>query len=196
MRIAITGSHGVGKTTLAKAVAEKFNLLFIAEMARAVANTMNIFHTNAIVRSDVSRKVIFQETIWQMQLAAEESLDSFVSDRSILDVVAYSLYYGLDGFRWQKRREWAVNYARFNYDLLIYLPVRFKPEDDGFRLADAESQAAVNELIRDMFRDVSNEVFASERMIAAVKPGTKAAKAHNIISFAADFLGRGGCGAF
>jgi len=151
-----------------------------------VANALNIFHTNAIARGDLSRKVIFQETIWQMQLTAEESLEQFVSDRSILDVVTYSLYYGLDGYRWRKRRDWAINYARFSYDLLIYLPARFGPEDDGFRLADAESQAAVDKLIRGMFHEVNNQVFATERLIAAVKT----AKAHNVINFAADFLER------
>jgi len=93
----------------------------------------------------------------------------------------------LNGFRWQTRRDWAVRYASCKYDLLIYLPARFKPEDDSFRLADIESQAAVDKLIRELFHETTNQVFTTGRLIAAVKPGAEAAKTHSIISFTADF---------
>jgi nicotinamide riboside kinase len=157
MRIAITGSHGVGKTTLAKKLAEGLKLPLIEEIARKMADIYGIKHTEEIKNASWGLRAEFQDSVWYAQMVAEDSLREFVSDRSILDVVAYSLYYGLDGYRWRVRRERAPEEVWGTYDLLVYVPIRFPLRSDGFRLTDDQSQKACDKLIRQMFSEVEGE---------------------------------------
>lgn len=152
MRIAISGAHGVGKTTLSKALAKTLNLPRIQEVARTKAKEMHLNTTEEILNADDKTKMEFQRQVFYEQVMAEMTYaverKSFISDRSVFDAIAYMQLYNLppefiDGF---------INYAaRYSvtYDLIVYCPIPAKGIiDDGFRLTDQKSQATIDIYIK------------------------------------------------
>jgi hypothetical protein len=134
MRIAISGAHGVGKSTLAVLLSTELQLPRIDEVARTVADKMGFSSTQEVVKAHPMDKERFQNTILSCQINTEFSnyARGFISDRSVIDVAAYSTWYKLP--ETAKLRQNAVAYARQNYDLLFYIPLGDIPaEDDGFR---------------------------------------------------------------
>ncbi|MDR3591557.1 MAG: ATP-binding protein [Negativicutes bacterium] len=154
MKIAISGSHGVGKTTLAKALSEKLNYPMITEVARTVAKEMGFANTDQIRQADMETITRFQTRIFYDQMLAEhgyrEHLDNFISDRSIFDCVAYMILYGMD----QKIIDFFIASAAVmsgHYDLIIFCPVPLgKIQNDGFRLTDKESQFKYGMILKDL----------------------------------------------
>lgn len=173
MRVAITGTHGVGKSTLALLLATELQLPLIEEIARAAAERMGYASTQQIVKANIIDKQRFQEAILSCQINAEfrHYAKGFVADRSVIDVAAYAAWYKLPEAI--EMRKHAVEYARRNYDLLFYLPLGDWPaEDDGFRLTDRKSQEQIDALIGKMISKLNNVV-----MITSCTPGERLGEA-------------------
>lgn len=149
MRIAISGAHGVGKTTLAERLAEKLDLSLITEVAREKAMQYGYGTTEGIKNAGLFSRIAFQLDVFYGQIKAEERKRKFVSDRSVFDCVAYSIYYHLPSTISVYVLEEAVKYSK-RYDAVIYCPPVEPPTPDGFRLADEESQQEVDRLIRSL----------------------------------------------
>lgn len=149
MKIAISGSHGVGKTTLARALAKELGLPMISEVAREEAKKFGYETTERIKNAPKLQRMIFQLSVYHAQIKAEEDTwQGFVSDRSIFDCVAYCIYYDLPLRLIEYLRSDAIQYSG-KYDLIIYCPVPGRElEDDGFRLVDRESQSLVDTSIQ------------------------------------------------
>lgn len=145
MRIGITGAHGTGKTTLAKAISQKLNLPLISEQARIVANQLGIKSSDELLRDkNLARE--FQVTVLLAQIGMEDAFpDGFVSDRTALDCLAYWRLYGLceEG---EVGRTYVNQCLTRAYDILIYVPPEIPAGDDGFRLAGLQRE--VDRLIR------------------------------------------------
>ncbi len=150
MKIAISGSHGVGKTTLARALAKELGLPIISEVAREVAQAHGFETTEQIKNASMMRRIMFQLNVFYGQIKAEEdNWRGFVSDRSIFDSVAYTNYYGLpDGLVEYLTRD-AVTHSK-HYDLIIYCPIVGKPVHDGFRLTDTNSQICIDSKLEEL----------------------------------------------
>ncbi|NHM28027.1 ATP-binding protein [Desulfofundulus sp. TPOSR] len=136
-RIAITGAHGAGKTTLAKALSETLGLPLITERARVVAGYMGIGHCRELIR-DRALAWRFQEEVLEAQIRAQsEYPGGFVSDRSTLDCIAYFRLYQGDRVNGPEKSRYYYR-ARFHawrkLDLLVYVPPVVEVEADGFRL--------------------------------------------------------------
>jgi adenylate kinase family enzyme len=76
MRIAITGSAGIGKSTLAKALSEKYNLTLINEHYTAIKQVQ--------YKSEYTR-ILTQ--IFQEKAAMEARVEKFVTDRCPIDLI-------------------------------------------------------------------------------------------------------------
>src|ERR1700722_20868891 len=88
MKVYLIGSHATGKTTLARHISQQFQLPMIAEVARVVL-AENEYQLDTL-RADLSLVDSYQEQVYHRQILEEAKYDSFVSDRSILDILAYS----------------------------------------------------------------------------------------------------------
>lgn len=171
MRIAITGTHGAGKTTLATLLAETLHLPLIREVARTTAFGMGYKSTADILAASKDRKANFQCEVLNNQLFDEfwHRGKGFISDRSVLDVIAYMRLYELDDMipDLDNLEENAIDYAAKNYDLVLYLPLISDGPvaDDGFRLTDKESQEKVDKWIRMMADQLPNGKIISEKTL-------------------------------
>src|SRR6202041_3022787 len=88
MRIYFSGAHSVGKSTLARDVSQKCNLPMLSEAARQILSEQELQIDN--LRSDLDMTDKYQRQVFDRQLEEERKYQSFVSDRSALDVLAYS----------------------------------------------------------------------------------------------------------
>jgi nicotinamide riboside kinase len=145
MRIAITGAHGTGKTTLANALAEKLGLPLITESARQEARERGIESVEQLKRNkELARE--FQWGVLRRQVAAEqEHPNGFVSDRSRVDCLAYWAVYNLPGDETYLRTCFDSE-----YDVMVYVPPEIPCEADGFRDTDEDTRKNVDKFIRAM----------------------------------------------
>lgn len=141
-RIAITGTHGVGKTTLCKEL-EKLevfkNYAFIEEVARKEIIKIGKMPTQLCELG----KVAFQFSLLSQQMLLESDLQNFISDRSIFDTVGYS--YDLIHQKGIQIKEIAKYWHdKQPYDFIFYVPIEFALEADAQRLSDIEYQAQID----------------------------------------------------
>ena len=95
MRIYFSGSESSGKTTLARYTAKKYKLDFLPETARTVLAEQELDINN--MRADIDMADKYQRLVFDRQIKEEQKLTSFVADRSLIDVIAYSLQYSTIG---------------------------------------------------------------------------------------------------
>ena len=88
MRVYFSGSHGSGKTTLARYVSQQYNLPMLPEVARAVLAEKELQLDALRVNLDIVDD--YQTEVFHRQIKEEQKFEAFVSDRSILDCLGYS----------------------------------------------------------------------------------------------------------
>lgn len=137
MRIGICGAESTGKTTLAKALADKLELPLITEQARGVAKRLGIDDLNKDYPKGLWDR--FQWECLKTQMAIEQGHESFVSDRTVLDNLAYWLVdHATPSQCYETLQYWgyAERHIRVRpYHMIVFV----RPEDDmalendGFR---------------------------------------------------------------
>lgn len=88
MKIYFSGAHSTGKSTLARYVSQKYNLPMISEAARMILSEQEMQIDTLRYDLDVTDK--YQQQVFDRQVLEEQKHSFFVSDRSIIDVLAYS----------------------------------------------------------------------------------------------------------
>jgi len=166
MRIAISGSHGIGKTTLACALAEKLNLPLLNEAARDIGGRApyNFKSSRDILAAPKEVIKDFQMDVLNEQLKRQLRFQhrGFIADRSILDSIAYLNYYVYMSPKYkvyvQVITELVLHYTGDHYDFLVYCPIpntQKEVPNDGYRLVDMESQQKVDEIIQELMHRVT-----------------------------------------
>lgn len=153
MKIALSGSGGTGKTTLANSVSKRLGIPAIPEFAREVAAEMGI---PEIRQMTSEQSYEFQNRILQRKIDEEAKHETFIADRSTADNIAYYL-------RWCARDNDDSKNAEYvskcighldTYDLVMILPWQGIPlEDDGFRSARLYYQYGIHCLIVGILKD-------------------------------------------
>lgn len=145
MKIGITGTMSVGKTTLADKLGqyEKFkNYQIFTERSKYLSDLGIPLNTNS---------TLCGQFVFLAERATEMFSENMISDRTIYDVCAFTLSSKTIG--WYEKRAF-VEAARLlihHYDLVVYvLPENIPIEDNGIREIDPEYRDKINFVIREM----------------------------------------------
>jgi uroporphyrinogen III methyltransferase / synthase len=152
MRIGLSGAPGVGKTTLALALAEDLGLPYIAEEMRAQIERLG----RPLIGLPTDEIARILRALWRERAARERATPAFVADNSCLDFAAYAVYYDClgeaDGAdEPELLREPRAHLAR--YDAIIVLPCGSLPYvSDGVRPDGRWAQVRHQLIIEGMIR--------------------------------------------
>lgn len=156
MNIALSGAHGVGKTTLGRGLYQyyhsKYKTYLNAGIARKIIAQGYALGADATIDSYVEYII---EHLSALSQAKE--YDLYLSDRSLLDAYAYALNNYRNGRFLITARQlellhqvWELE--REKYDLYLYLPVQFPLEQDGVRPTDEEYQNQISQTIFELLQ--------------------------------------------
>ena len=153
MRIAISGTHSVGKTTLVNELKKHLDLNVISEVARDYPRD---------ITDDPEGEMNRQLNIFHSQLEQEmENYMGFISDRSTIDNAAYMIralkIYGhklsiRDYLLVVNNINVALN-TMYSYDYLFYIPIEFPSIYDGFRSTDEVERYEIDVIISELLGD-------------------------------------------
>lgn len=148
IKVAIAGSHGVGKTTLAYSLADHYNSYEVTlntQIARSLIKRGYPLGKDATAESYVQYIIA--------QLSAEQGAahcDLFISDRTLLDPLSYAIVNSnnIDSTVPQSiiemlKRIWLLELQQ--YDLYVFVPIEFSMQKDGVRPEGDDYRVSVEE---------------------------------------------------
>lgn len=143
MRYFLTGAQGTGKTTIMNALPVSFN--------KIQGITRQVIQSNNLLINEESNEIT-QRCIFDAYIRKFTDTDEFISERSLIDVVAYTTYLyrhkriSKKFLRTQERL--LKNFIeRFPECIYFYLPITFDIQDDGVRSTNKEFQQEIDEII-------------------------------------------------
>lgn len=77
--------------------------------------------------------------------------DSFISDRTIFDVLAYTEPFS---HHYAAMKKDSIKYKDL-YDVVLYIPIEFELEKDWVRYEDLEFQKTIDERLKNIFRQLN-----------------------------------------
>ena len=151
MRIALSGAHGVGKTTLGRYLYQYYQVghkvLFAEGIARGIIARGYSLGMSATMSSYVEYIVDYLASLVQAQ-----EYEIYLSDRTLLDSYAYALTNQNNGHSLITLRElellrrvWELEQKEFN--LYLYLPIQFPIEQDGIRPSNEDYQEQISQTV-------------------------------------------------
>lgn len=148
-KVACTGAHGTGKTTLMDMVEQKLtNVYRISNITRDLKSNYNVQINNSKLKS-TQLLTFAMQYLSQFDKRIEQS-DYVVSDRGMIDVIAYShaqrLPYDLINVIDDAVMEILPGY----WDLLVYTPIKSEVHIDGLRDTDVQFREMVDMHCRDL----------------------------------------------
>lgn len=149
IRIGVTGSHGTGKTTLCKILADTLKIPYIEEQARISFEVLNMQDLD-IARLDNDKFSNFQQDVIRRQINEEyKHGNNFISDRTTLCNYAYYKVNTKDAPKIKNGyRSIALNNFSCGYDLVIYIPIIFELVLDGVRNKGEDYRLKVDAIIQ------------------------------------------------
>ncbi len=144
MKVALIGSHGLGKTALCYDLVARLKREGVdADMVKEVARSCPL-PVNQATSVDAQRWILCTQMAKEIETAARCAIT--VCDRSVLDNYAYLVL--------AHKRQWHLelwlNEWLHTYDLLVYLPVVGVAQADGFRDVDRGFIDRVDFLLKDL----------------------------------------------
>lgn len=155
MKIAFTGSHSTGKTTLLESLISKgLNIYAITEVARTIIKKGFPLGEDAIIDSYIH---YVNEQLKAESEALKSNCKYIISDRTILDAVVYSIVnkslprpfipeYLIE----MLHRTWLLE--RSFYDIYVYFPIEFTMEADSIRPEGEEYRQEIDKQILSLLR--------------------------------------------
>jgi len=144
MKIALIGSHGVGKTTLCFELAAALkrrnaDLEMVREVARRCPLPINQETTIA-----AQEWILHTQIAWEIEATADH--DVVLCDRSVLDNYSYLVHSAGTVRAWEQ----FLDHWMQTYDVLVHVPVSEHPSYDGVRAVDPGFQEQIDLLLEGM----------------------------------------------
>lgn len=159
MRIGIIGAHYVGKTTLARKLSDSFGWPIINEQMRYVLQkykSISFTDLESIKKSTWYHEYVFDLICAQID---EENKyeDSFISDRTVLDYYIYFTSLARkDSGAERIIKTYVHRHTKNNYDVLLYIPIRFELNGDKLRNEDTEFRNKIDKVYREISKGYDN----------------------------------------
>lgn len=140
-RIVFTGAQGTGKTTVLKEFENK-GMNVITEVVRELAKTGVKINKDGDEKGQTKIFKTYKEKL------SSADINGYISDRCMVDVVAYSMYLAEQGkvsdeFV-QKQMKQLIKFKNENPDIAYcYFPIEFDVVADGVRDTDEDFRAAI-----------------------------------------------------
>lgn len=148
MKVAIIGTHGTGKTTLAYSVTGElkkkgYHATMLTEVARRCPFPINDKTSLKTEQWIMSRQI-------SEEIEARERNKVVVCDRSVLDTYCYGFNsYGNNDFLDSIVKQWIPS-----YDVLFRTPImkRYKLVNDGFRSTNKRFQRRMDQILEEQLK--------------------------------------------
>lgn len=163
MRIAIAGASGTGKTTLARAISEKYNIPMNPIGARDVALQMGF--DNPYDVDAAGKRVEFQKRLFEAKRDWELAHDSFVTDRSYLDNLTYCGLHMAQDLEDDAVEVYARAMRRYNLTVRVWKE-DLQKLDDGIR----KTSVAYHDLYERLLTGLLLEARVQSLDLRAVRP--------------------------
>jgi GTPase SAR1 family protein len=144
LKIGFCGSHGTGKTTLAKHLSQILKLPLITGLMRSFWTNNGVYDFEKLpprIRYE------FQLLSLQKQIDEESKYQSFITDRTVIDQIAYFVE---SSEHTQNELESYISKCKFSidsYSHIFYIPIEFGFEPENLR-AKASSRTQVQNNIQ------------------------------------------------
>lgn len=147
--IALVGSHGVGKTTLAKEWEKRHPEYYCTDgFSRPIRKSC----LKQGIDKSIEQVLINDLTAWAWENNFKKR--NYLSTRSIVDVIVYSEAFGMEEEAKRMRDVWNETKPLISNVVFVYLPIEFPITADGVRFEDPFFQ---NEIDDAVFRFLKNE---------------------------------------
>lgn len=148
-RIVFTGAHSTGKTTVLKKF-EEGGCNVITEVVRQLNSKGVKINKDGDEKSQVKIFKTYKELLEQI------NINGYISDRCLLDVLAYTMYLADEGKVTKelvsKQEKQFVKFMKENPDIsYCYFPIEFDLVEDGVRDVDEEFRKKIDENIQKLF---------------------------------------------
>jgi len=141
VKVALIGTHGVGKTTLCYEVAARLKRLDVeVELVREVARRCPL-PINRDTSVAAQSWILHTQAAWELEAVGRA--DVVLCDRSVLDNYCYLLAAAGSQPAWEP----FIDAWTLTYDLLVKVPLWTTPRWDGVRDTDTAFQRHLDELI-------------------------------------------------
>jgi len=154
-KIAVSGSHGVGKTTLVKAILyflkkDGYIVDEVTEVAREARRKG--FSLNELATYDTQMWIVHRQICRELE-EIQDNPDFLVCDRSIMDNCAYTHYLKLQKIITKEQLKSIIRIMKWwipTYDTIFLVsPIpRTRIEDDGVRSTDKKFQWRIHNILQ------------------------------------------------
>ncbi len=152
MKIAFTGTHCTGKTTLLHDIEEIFSTEFVVNSVTEVARRIISRGYPLSMDANIDSYVHYINDQLNEENEKMKNCGLFISDRTLLDPVAYAIVnyqlprpYIPQYFIDMMKNVWLLEKEK--YDLYVYFPVEFELEADGVRPSDEKYRQDIDKVI-------------------------------------------------
>jgi hypothetical protein len=150
VKISFTGSHSVGKKTIINNLINYKPFKEYKIISNITRELLNEYQIDINEKTNQrSQLIIFNKYIEKFLL-----IENYISDRSILDVFAYTLY--LNKKVNKRIIDYMYNFCDLYidslYDLLFYVPIEYKIINDGIRSTNIKYQREIDNIIVSLIR--------------------------------------------
>ena len=155
MRIAVSGTHSSGKTSLVHACARTLGREYPGQVDVVEEVARDVIAMGFPLNQDASTDSYLQYVRLQLQRERGARAQHVLSDRSLIDLLAYIVVNANPSIPpafVELLREVVWLETRY-FDLYCYLPIEFPMQADGTRPADVQYQRAVDEALRAVLVD-------------------------------------------